>query len=352
MALTPALDSEATTMTGTILIISHSDDIHAMDVLSRLRQRGLEPLLMDTGRIPRETQLSIGHDPHSGWTAWATMDGGDVDFRTVRSAWWRRPQPFQLADEIGGADDRHFALSETHAAISGLWSLLDATWMNEPDHDERAGRKAYQLKAARLAGLSIPRTCITSDPERARSFITAESEGGVIYKTFTATESTWRETRLLRPGEVDLIDAVRYAPVIFQEHVPATADLRITIVGDEIFPAAIRVPSGAYPYDFRMTMNAATITPHELPEAVAAGLKRLMHTLGLVYGAIDMRLTPEGEHVFLEINPSGQWLFVEQATGQPISEAMATLLADWAARPAPPPIPPAALARCGGMVAA
>jgi hypothetical protein len=79
-----------------------------------------------------------------------------------------------------------------------MWSLLDATWMNPPDHDERAGRKAFQLKVAREAGLAIPRTCITTDPERARAFIAAEG-GEVIYKTFTATEATWRETRMLRP---------------------------------------------------------------------------------------------------------------------------------------------------------
>ena len=51
-----------------------------------------------------------------------------------------------------------------------------------------------------------------------------------------------------------------------------------------------------------------------------------MHALGLVYGAIDMRLTPNGEYVFLEVNPAGQWLFIEQATGQPISAAIAEAL--------------------------
>jgi len=314
---------------GKVLIISHTHDMHAMDVLARLRQRGIEPVLLDTGRIPRETRLTIAHEPESGWAAWAKADGGEIDFRQVRSAWWRRPQPFGLDQAVGGADDRHFALSETHAAVGGLWSLLEATWMNEPDRDERAGRKAYQLKAARAAGLLVPRTCITSDPEHARAFIAAE-RGKVIYKTFTATESTWRETRLLRDGEAELLDAVRFAPVIFQEHIPATADLRITVVGDEVFPAAIRVPPGAYAYDFRMVMNDVAIAPHVLPQPVAEGLRRLMKALGLVYAAIDMRLTPEGDHVFLEVNPAGQWLFVEQATKQPISEAIAGVLADWA----------------------
>jgi hypothetical protein len=316
-------------LTRQVLVVSHTHDVHAADVVARLWQHGVEPVLFDTGRIPRETLLTIAHDPAAAWSAVARTDGRDIHLDTLRSAWWRRPQPFNLDAGLGGAEDRHFALSESHAAVSGLWSLLDATWMNPPDHDERAGRKAFQLKVAREAGLAIPRTCITTDPERARAFIAAEG-GEVIYKTFTATEATWRETRMLRPGEVEGIEAVRFAPVIFQQHISAEADLRVTVVDDRIFPAAIHVPAGAYPYDFRMTMTGAEITECVLPDSVVAGLRRLMNTLGLVYGAIDLRLTPEGKYVFLEVNPAGQWLFVEQATQQPISDAIAGVLAGWA----------------------
>ena len=74
-------------------------------------------------------------------------------------------------------------------------------------------------------------------------------------------------------------------------------------------------------------MNEARIEPATLPPDVEAALLRLMRTMGLVYGAIDMRRTPEGEHVFLEVNTAGQWLFIEQATGQPIADALADALA-------------------------
>jgi hypothetical protein len=51
-----------------------------------------------------------------------------------------------------------------------------------------------------------------------------------------------------------------------------------------------------------------------------------MKRLGLVYGAIDLRLTPEGRYIFLEINPAGQFLHIEYATGQPIAAALAQSL--------------------------
>jgi glutathione synthase/RimK-type ligase-like ATP-grasp enzyme len=119
---------------------------------------------------------------------------------------------------------------------------------------------------------------------------------------------------------------VRYAPVIFQEAV-AGSDVRVTIVGTQVFAAELRTEESGYAYDFRVDTHHCPTTVHHLPEDVAAALLRLLDVLGLWYGAVDLRRTPEGEYVFLEINPAGQWLFVEYATGQPIAAALAGLLA-------------------------
>jgi glutathione synthase/RimK-type ligase-like ATP-grasp enzyme len=306
---------------GAILIVSHAHDTHALHVLERLRQRGADAHLFDTGRLPRETRLTIAHDPN-GWSASAFGDGEEIDLTNVRAVWWRRPQPFALHAELIGPEDQAFALAETAAAVAGLWALLDAEWINDPDKDERAARKAWQLRVARECGIPIPRTLITNDPARARMFIESE-DGNVVYKAFQGSERTWRETRVLKPAELDLVDSVRFAPIIFQQFVPAQADLRITIVGDRIFAAAIECGQSRYPVDFRMDIEDVPITATDLPSSVEEKLRALMARLRLVYGAVDMRLTPEGEHVFLEINPAGQWLFVEARTGQSISEALA-----------------------------
>jgi hypothetical protein len=191
-----------------ILIVSHTHDAHALEVMQRLEQHGCKPVLFDTARIPRETKLELTHERSVGWSGSAQLDGRLVDLRAVKSVWWRRPQPFNLHAEVGGSEDRAFALAETYAAVSGLWSLLDARWMNDPDCDEKAGRKAWQLKVARDVGLAIPSTCITNDPSRARSFVDSHSVP-IIYKTFSATERTWRETRLLRPEEEMLRSSFR-----------------------------------------------------------------------------------------------------------------------------------------------
>ena len=308
-----------------ILVISHPQDVHALEVVRCLERRGAEAAIFDTGRIPRDTRMTVEYATGAAWSGAAQAGGQSIDMRRVRSVWWRRPQPFSLHPEVGGAQDQAFALAETHAAVAGLWALLDAHWINEPDRDEKAGRKAWQLEVARAAGLKIPRTCVTNDPERAQSFIESIT-GDVVYKAFSATERLWRETRVLRPRERQLIDTVKFAPVIFQDYVPARVDLRITIVGDRIFAAEIHSQSTSYAHDFRMDVEHAEILAHELPTDICTQLLRMMRRLGLVYGAVDMRQTPGGDYVFLEINPAGQWLFIEQRTGQPITDALAEAL--------------------------
>jgi glutathione synthase/RimK-type ligase-like ATP-grasp enzyme len=169
---------------------------------------------------------------------------------------------------------------------------------------------------------------ITNDPDAARIFIDASGYRNVICKSFAATEVEWRETRLLTQEELARLDNVRYAPVIFQEYIAAVYDVRVTVVGEKMFAAAIYSQETDYPVDFRMDIANARIEAVELPDDVQRQIRELMSRLDLVYGAIDLRLTPDGDHVFLEINPAGQWLFVEHASQQPITAALARLLVD------------------------
>ncbi len=313
-----------------ILVVSHAGDPHATRVIDVLHAGGHEVLLLDLSALPGRAALTLDYaDPCRPALEYRPAEGSPVDLGRVHSVWWRRPQVADVST-VGDFDARLFTANEWNEAINGLWLLLDVPWCNPPDRDEMAGRKAWQLRVASEIGLAVPRTLITSDPAVARTFIEARGPGRTIFKTFSATYQVWRETRLVREAEMEMLDAVKVAPVIFQEYVEAEADLRVTIVGDRIFPAAIDARATDYPVDFRMSLGQARTSATDLPSDVVAKLRGLMSRLGLVYGAIDLRRTPAGEHVFLEINTAGEFLFIEQRTGQPITQA----LADWLVRPA------------------
>ncbi len=304
-------------------IVSHEADVHAAYVRAALDRLGADHVVIDTGAVPGHLALTSRQDA-GGWRgSW-----GDVvpDLADLRAMWWRRPQPFGLADRVTNAQDRQFAAGECASMVSGLWSCLDATWVNDPDRDAAASRKMWQLKVASRLGLRVPRTVMTSSPDAARAFVQSEP-GRVVFKPFGGTPDTWRETRIVREEELELLDRVALAPVIFQEAIEGGTDVRVTIVGDQLFPAVITARSEEYEFDFRIDA-AAPVEEHVLPTEVESRLREMMRQLGLFYGAVDLRIDPAGEHVFLEVNPAGQWLFVEVATGQPITAALARLLRD------------------------
>lgn len=310
-----------------ILILSTNDDAHALAVLRELTEIRREVRVLDLSAFPQRVALNARFSnvkSHLGLGCNSDM----LDFEECGAVWWRRPQTPRISPRIHDERDRLFAFNECQEALAGVWPSLDAFWINDPMRDQAAHRKLYQLRVARDVGLRVPETLVSNCPTSARAFLERLGPTNVIYKPFAATAEDWRETRLLRENEAELLHLVRLAPVIFQEFVPAICDLRVTIVGDQIFPAAIYSPQGAYEFDCRMELGNCRIEATTLPPGVAASLRDLMQRLGIVYGAVDLRRTGDGEHVFLEVNPAGQWLFIEVATQQPIARAVASLLAE------------------------
>lgn len=217
-----------------ILVVSYPEDPHATRVIAHLQRAQENVLLFDLADLPRLATITFDYTdgPRPGLEY--ICRGVPLDLTTVRAIWWRRPRAADVSS-IADPNAQLFTANEWNEAINGLWQLLNhARWINDPVRDDVASRKAYQLRVAAEMGLRIPRTLITSDPDRGREFIQTEGIGRTIFKTFSCTHEVWRETRLVRQEDLEILDSVRLAPVIFQEYVPADVDLRITTVGDRV----------------------------------------------------------------------------------------------------------------------
>lgn len=302
-----------------ILIISSPEDVHAQAVMAELDRLGRPHRLLNLAEFPQKLSLTAHLDDRRSDFALTFGDGVRVPLDEVTAVWWRRPQSFGFPADIKDPAHRHFVQSEAGTAFQGMYQASEALWINNVVRDAAAAHKPWQLKLAREVGLAIPETLITNDPEEARAFW-RRHPGEVIYKPFLQTYHAWRETRRVQQEEETLAEAVRLTPVLFQRYVPAVCDLRVTVVGERLFAAAARGED--YDLDIRFNVDVK-YQPHELPGEIEEKLFTLMRRLGLEYGAVDFRLTPEGEYVFLEVNPAGQFLYIEKATGQPIAKAMA-----------------------------
>jgi hypothetical protein len=121
------------------------------------------------------------------------------------------------------------------------------------------------------------------------------------------------------------LDAVSYAPVLFQEEIRKCADIRVNILDGQVFATLIKPVTEGAPIDWRVDRDREFQT-HSLPEAVTASLLALMVKLELRFAACDLALSEDGEYVFFEANTGGQWLFAEIMVGQDISRAFARAL--------------------------
>lgn len=311
-----------------ILVVSYPGEDHTAAVVDRLREAGREVVQIDLADYPAGAGVAFEYHGDGGEWLLGTTDGA-VDLKRCQAVWWRRVRPFAVDPVVTGAEDRAFAMSETQQAIGGVLTSLTCPWMNPSSADEAAHRKPLQWSVARSVGLSVPRTLVTSRVDRAREFVRELGCSRTVFKPFLAVHQSWRETRLVGEADLRQLDSVRLAPVIFQEFVPGV-DLRVTIVGDTVLAAEIDATETIYPVDMRMVVGDARVRDVTLPTPLGDALLRLMRRLGLVYGAIDLRRRSDGEYRFLEVNPAGQWLFVEQRTGLPITEAVATKLMELA----------------------
>jgi hypothetical protein len=169
---------------------------------------------------------------------------------------------------------------------------------------------------------------LVRDLARRRSRARCAAVSGAARSTLRAASDGVRYTNVVSHRDIGYFKAVRQGPVIFQGYVPKRLELRITIIGDAIFPVEIHSQVARRTrHDWRHYEHFNTpMYIHALPPEIERKLRQLVSQLGLNFGAIDMVLTPDGRYVFLELNPNGQFLWMEELMGFPMSDAMCDLL--------------------------
>lgn len=307
------------------LIVTGPDDAHAVAVAVHLAPLGLEPVRVELAALPG-LGLSVALGGGRPARALLGQAGGPaIDPGACAAAWWRRPRPPLPAGQLGEAAARLWT-AEWTAALRGLARVVGGRWVNDPARDEVAALKLVQLEAARAVGLPVPRTLVTNDLAAAGRFIRGCRRGAVAKSLGSTKEGGY--TRGVRQGEAWLAGRLAGGPAILQERVEGL-DLRVTAVGRRLFAMSADARAGGDPDDVRADWwkAAATARAETLPAALERGLLALVRRLGLRYAAIDLRRTRGGGYAFLEVNPEGQWLHAEAATGHPITAAVARLLA-------------------------
>lgn len=315
-------------MGATVLVFGDSGDPHIEAVSGELGGLGATTVVIDPSAWHRDLRLSYQFSPEPDIVL--EGDGWALRPEQVDAVWWR-VKPYEFAQLEMSGDAAEFADREWRRAIEALPGLLPrARWMNPREAARRARSKPFQLFLASECGLTIPSTLISNEPARVRQFVAA-AEGDAIYKTlswFFVPPNETIYTTAIGPADVTDDAALVLAPGIFQERLRKDYEVRATVVGESIH--AVAIDSQAHPearLDWRRVQQDLSYERIALPASVAAALLALTERLGLAFAAHDLVVTPDGEHVFLEVNAMGQWLWLEDHAGAPIAATVAAWLA-------------------------
>jgi ATP-grasp ribosomal peptide maturase len=310
---------------GTVLVLTERLDPTADLVVTALAERGVPVYRVDTAEFPTTLTLTARLSGAEGWSTQLRSALRSVELDDVCGAYYRRPTAFTFPAMT--ETDRRWAELEARIGLGGLLATVP-NWLNHPSRIGYAEYKPVQLAAAGTAGLSVPRTMITNDPAAAARF--AEETGPVVYKPFSSPTERDGQRMFVYTSPVkaaDLADeAIRHTAHLFQEHLEKAYEVRLTVVDDRFFGARLDARSTASQIDWRSDYDAIEYAVVEVPDPVRRGVWEMLRGLGLRFAAADFVVTPAGDWYFLDLNPNGQWAWIEQETGLPICAALADAL--------------------------
>ncbi len=312
-------------MTKQILIITNSGDLHADLVVQRLLTRGASHFRLNLDEFPVCYGIDVQFDGGiSSGVLRHPSTGSAVEIAEIGAVWTRKAGDFRFSSEDLGPQEHAYAMAETEHILTSLLLTLNGYWMNHPNAIRGAMWKGEQLQRAASAGFKVPPSLATTSADAVRRFRAAVG-GEIIFKSLSSPDLcgdrvdlddrvvSGLATTLITAEHDDMLDSLNELPGFFQQCIPKRYELRVTVIGELVFAAAIHSQDDERTLtDYRDFSAGIRFEAVTLPPDIEHRCRCLVHSYGLTFGALDLILTPGGDYVFLENNPAGQFLFVEQ----------------------------------------
>jgi hypothetical protein len=304
-----------------LLILTSDKDLTADFLIIELIERNLPYFRLNAEDLARaEYQFT-----DSGVQR-ITVGPRTIDLSDVTAVWYRRAlQP--VASGRHSYAERAFIAGEIrHLAFGMVWNP-NILWVNPIDKVYVAEHKLYQLRIARSIGLPAPRTIVSSNLRELEEFASGNPNGTICKPIFHGlfvdnSDAYSVYTRRVSAHEFEAITNLE-CPVLLQEEVPRRSDLRVTFIGKHCCAAPVHTAPSTI--DWRDPVAAARFSRIEISAELRVRCQEMLSILNLQYGAFDFIEKPDGELVFLEINPTGEWAWLENALGYPMRSAFIEL---------------------------
>lgn len=314
-----------------VLIITNKQDLTSDFIIKELKEREIEFYRFNTEELNKtcSVTLDIANDR---FILFDRAIGKQYDLKQFSSVYFRRPE-MPVFDTTGlGVGEIQFLKNEIAYTLEGIYKVLrNAYWVSPIYSIREAENKIYQLEIAKSIGFKIPDSIITNSFSDTLEFYD-NANGECIIKPIKSgliedkekPKVIFTNALSIRPTSSKQIE---FSPNFFQKHIKKNCDVRVTIVGNTTFTTLIHSQGTVETQtDWRRGENPLNHTKSELPASIKDKCITLLKSLDLRFGAIDFVLDSNNEYTFLEVNPNGQWAWIEKQVGYEISKEIVNLL--------------------------
>ena len=320
-----------------IIALTCSDDFHTKSVNEELNVLGERLVILEREKYGIDWVITAIQSKSRTEIELETIDGC-YSLNEIGSIWNRREFVVHQAEGVGDAETVYIG-TQTAIHVNGLFRFLSNTipTMNTPMSNWRASSKFMQSSIAKKHGFLIPETYQGGSHLLADKFCQETTHGSQLcIKPLESIHLKSSEDKvyahfnsIFKRRSLDQLVSLRNCPVILQSFIDKDYEIRVTVVGDDVFAASIDTKNASSEAQIDWRHYDWANTPYykiELPIDIQKGLKNIMQDLDLSYGAFDLIKSTSGGYYFLEVNSQGQWLWTEDLTGLKISNAVANWL--------------------------
>ena len=317
-----------------ILCISHSGDFYTIDiVINTLKKLGEEVIRLNSDTF--SDQLSFHYSASSeGVEVILTTEGKTFSAKDIEAVWYRKLWKINVPEELDGSYSGIF--QQEYSIMRNLFfeSIPNIFWMNPIALDHRISQnKLEQLRIASSCGIDIPESIFTNNANKVKTFFYEKCQGNMIAKLHGSLSRSMKgdapffPTTLITEENLIHLDSLCYCPMIFQRMIPKQYELRIVYIDGIFFTGKINATeSEKGKIDWRAANDLSAWEKYVLPIEICSSLTNMMQEMGLFFGAIDMIRQKDGQYIFLEVNPQGEWGMLQRDLDYPIGETIAEKL--------------------------
>ena len=311
-----------------VLLFTNKEDITTDFIVQELKRLKIEFYRFNTEELSKSIQIILDFREER-YLLIDKQENKTYNILDFTDIYYRRPE-LPLYDDEGLTDgEKSFLQIEIYYTLEGVYRLLSKKhWFNHVFAIRSAENKIYQLQLAKEVGLTIPSTLISNHYASVEQFLKYGNH--IIKPVHNARIKDEKYPKIVYTSEITQAIKKEEAELninYLQTKIDKRSDVRATFVGERCF--AVSIDSQKLEdtrVDWRKGEHILKHTPIELPQEICSKCIQLMKRLNLHYGAIDFILDKQGNYVFLEINPNGQWAWIEHLTGLPISKEIVKCL--------------------------